>query len=705
MTNTAVPVQPQHLRLARVLAIASVAVLCIGEIFNHSPLSETILFLRVIHYGLIAITTIFAYRTSKIASQSEFDIWALLITTLSNTWILGSGWDTGFAIEMTIGLFLIIYISYYFISSIKIAGYYSALMATFVTVAILSSTELSMSPTLLLAMMYFYLLTGFVSMRKRLNDRQRLEMNEESLRNSRDRAEEAVRMRNEFMTNMSHELRTPLNGIIGMTGLLESTSLQTQQKEMVDTIGMSSQLLLNLISGILDYAKLEASGITLTVKENDIEFCGAQCVDLLMPLALRKGIGLYLDVDPNTIKTLVFDSTKVAQVLVNLLNNALKFTDEGEVRLEIMTETISGQSPLLVCRVIDSGVGIPEQQKKSIFEEFSQGDLSITRRFGGTGLGLTICRRLLDAMGGSIDVESTEGVGSVFTARIPIKVASANPSEKVVLGQRELQGQNAVLLTSENTRRHILEKNLLHWGVGVHCVTNADLALQTIHSIGLKDELPKFIICELEPSNSSLSHLKKGLATIYADKSYTLIILSLRHNSDYQVDADSVFVNSIKASALKLAMTNALQKVGADQRTESDIENTELTQASESTLKILVVEDNPINQKVAFAILKKLGYAPDLAVNGLEALEKTSSEQYDVILMDIQMPEMDGLTATIKIRERSGPQPTIIAMTANAFDQDREKCIDAGMENFIAKPIDMEALRVSLKSIENTSAE
>lgn len=704
MIRNSAAVQPQHPRLARLLSITGIILLCLGEIFNPSTLTEVILFLRVIHYGLIVLLVAFALRTAKITTQSEFDVWAGLIIGMSNVWLLGACWDTDFAIEPTLALFLAIYISFYFISSIKFVSYYSSLLAVSLTIAVLNTEEISMSPALLLAMLYFYLLTGFISMRKILNDRRQLEESEESLRSSRDRAEDAVRARNDFMTNMSHELRTPLNGIIGMTGLLEKSRLQIQQKEMVDTINMSGQLLLSLINDILDYAKLEASGTTLTVKDNDIEYCSAQCVDLVLPLALRKGISLYLDVEPATLKNLAFDSIKVSQVLVNLLNNALKFTDVGEVRLEIRTETLIGEVPLLICRVIDTGVGIPEAQKKLIFEEFSQGDLSVTRRFGGTGLGLTICRRLLDAMGGTIGVESTVGVGSVFEVRIPVEIPAIGADEKLALEQEKnsLRGQNALLLASDETLSRILRKNMQYWGVETQVETSIELLPNTLGSIKNKDKLPNFIICEFEPSSPELSKIKHQLAAIYTDKPYSLIVLCLRNQSDCHIDPDLLLVNPLKTSALKLAMENSISESRVGQRGE--IEDTKLTQISEPPLKILVAEDNQINQKVAFAILNKLGYRADLASNGVEALAKASSDQYDVILMDVQMPEMDGLTSTIKIRELNGPQPVIIAMTANAFDQDRQKCLAAGMDSFIAKPIDFEKLESSLKSIGQTDS-
>ncbi len=665
--------------------------LLISAILNPADLTNDPVLLPGIQYVLILILISFALRTSYIKHQSEYDGWASAIIIVSNSWIIASNWLTGFDVDSLLGLFIIIYVSYYLISSIQLVNYYAIAITIAISLAVILADSMAVNALLFIPSIYFYILTGMVSMRKILKDQQ-------TLRKERDRAEQAVRSRNKFMTNMSHELRTPLNGIIGMASLLEKSDLKPNHKEMVDTIQMSGDLLLSLINDILDYSKLEAAGASIKVKPNDIENCAAQCAELVLPLALKKNIALYIDIHPLVPRNLVFDSTKVAQILVNLLNNAMKFTDSGHVLLAISTQALGKENDgiNLLCRVVDTGVGIPDTQKDAIFEEFSQGDLSATRRFGGTGLGLTICRRLLAAMGGSIEVESAVGVGSTFTAIIPMLTEDTN---EVRSSDAILSGASAALLSSNPVQTKILLNHLEYWKVETIVKDSYQALLESLATDKKLNKQPDFIVCDLALSNDEFQSFESQFVSLYDDVTPQLLVRSLREGDDSQFDSISVPFNPLKLSTLQQAMACAL---GLHQEINLQQENVEKTEKQgKHTTSILVVEDNEVNQKVASAILESLGYYADQANNGLEALAKVQASNYDLVLMDIQMPKMDGLTATQEIRKLAIKQPYIVAMTANAFTEDRERCEAAGMNNFVSKPIRLDDISELLVSFNN----
>lgn len=692
------PVRRDHPRLARILGFVGALVLIVSILVDPINFASDWLSIRFLQVALTIVVICFSLRSYKISTQFEFDLWGAAIIVLSNTWLLLSAWVSGFANGPVVGLFLVINASNYLAPNGKFLRIYALALAAGLTIAVLTASELLVNPFLFLSAFYFYLLCGLVAMTKILADRDRLEANEEILKESRDRAEDAARARHEFMTNMSHELRTPLNGIIGMTNLLDKSNLESSQKDMIGTIEMSGQLLLSLINGILDFAKLEATGVTILKTENEVENSCAQCVDLVMPLALRKGISLYLDIETKVPDELIFDSIKTSQILVNLLNNALKFTDEGSVILTISIETSNSAESLLVCEVKDTGVGIPEEQQKIIFEEFSQGDLSASRRFGGTGLGLTICRRLLEAMGGSISVDSTFGEGSTFTAKIPVDLIANNRAEPQIAHPKDtcLKNKNCLVSTRDQIQQSICKRKLTSWGLHTTGVETVIKAFQYLNEIEDRNRLPTFLIFELDQSDPNLDLIYEKLAKIYLTKPYQLLILS--HTKKLGAESKNSFtlINPIRMSTLKNSMTTAL--LGSAPSLDSQLPNRleESPELHKNDLKILVAEDNRINQKVALAILKNLGLDADIAANGLEAVEKVEANDYDVILMDVQMPEMDGLSATREIRRKQCMQPLIIAMTANAFEQDKLACLDAGMDSFISKPVSVEALEKAL---------
>lgn len=563
-------IDPEYLKLSRFLAVIGAIVLALTTILHDYMLPPEPILLRSIRVFLVFFLFFFSYRVISFSGRRQYDAWAWTILGLGNVWILGLAWHFDFSVEGTVGVMLLVNVSLYLITDIKLLNVYAAMAAVLLTVAILTSNAPVTAQTFLILMFGFYLLLGHQFMRKSLKDRQRLVDNE-------DRLKQAVAARSQFMASMSHEIRTPLNGIIGMASLLENSPLQERQKDMVGTIQLSGQLLLSLINDVLDFSKFEATGIEIKNINADIERVASQCIELVSPLTAGKGINLKLEIEPGLQRQLVFDPEKLSQILVNLLNNAVKFTDTGEVLLEIKSEKLGATDVGLILRVMDSGIGIPEDQQAKIFNEFAQADQTLTRRYGGTGLGLAICKRLLVAMGGEISVSSEPDVGTTFTVRLPVTIPC--PVDDGM--SRKATGQPI--------------KDLQHDGL----------------------------------RNPATSHLQ-GIA--------------------------------------------------------------------HPGLKVLLAEDNLVNQKVASAMLDKLGHSVEVVDNGLQALEKAGSANYDVILMDLQMPEMDGLTATRNIRQLSIQQPRIIAMTANAFREDRIACEVAGMDDFIDKPINLAQLDKLLAS-------
>jgi signal transduction histidine kinase/DNA-binding response OmpR family regulator len=592
-----------------------------------------------------------------------------------------------------------IYVSQLMVSSARLVRIYCAVIFSLISVALMATLEPAVSPLVFLLIIAFCLISNQMLMAKWISDRKSLEQNELNLREARDSAQEAVKTRIQFMANMSHEIRTPLNGIIGMTSMLETTSLDDSQEDMVETIRMSGHLLLTIINDILDFSKLEVNGIVLERNEVDIEQCAAQCVELLLPLAMGKGIDLFLDIDPDVPRNVNCDSTKVSQVLVNLLNNAVKYTDQGEVCLTISADNPSAPNCALTFSISDTGIGISESQQRIIFEEFAQADASATRRFGGTGLGLTICRGLLDAMGGEITLQSAPGQGSRFTVRLPVDTVI--PIEQPPEFNLELKGKNVLLAVSNQTQRRILSKYLRGWETKLHSVTDTQKMFKHLRAMASSDLLPDFVVTDLENTGLSAKKLIAEIEKVYQDKQPRIVMISTYKKRNYRCGSGFVLINPIRPTTLQAIMEKGLVEEETASITPVIARNMDNSTGSDSALRILLVEDNSVNQKVACSMLEKLGYQADVAANGLEAIVQVNVGNYDVVFMDVQMPEMDGLMATKKIRQLPVRQPEIVAMTANVFQKDREDCIDAGMDGFMAKPIKLRQLSDALMQIEN----
>jgi PAS domain S-box-containing protein len=535
--------------------------------------------------------------------------------------------------------------------------------------------------------------TGIVGIGRNITERREAER---KMQSAMEAAEAASRAKSEFLANMSHEIRTPLNGVIGMTDLALDTDLTAEQRDYLETVKMSSDSLLTVINDILDFSKIEAGKIDLEAVDFDLRECLEMILKTIALRADEKGLELLSEIAPEVPEVVRGDSSRLRQVVLNLMGNAIKFTQRGEVTLRVNVESADGDDRLLRFTVADTGIGIPPEKQGVIFDPFTQADTSTTRKYGGTGLGLTISSRLVNMMEGKIWVESEVGRGTQFHFTVRFRHCGGKAPVIAIAPPDILRGTKVLVADDNATNRRILEGLLRRWEMNSKSVESGEAALAELAAARDAGEPYALIVTDMHmPGMDGFTLIERIRQTPELTTATVMMLTSAGHRGDAErckgLGVSAYLMKPIRPSELHQAIARV---VGAREQNDTIPLVTRFSLNREHVptagLRILLAEDNLVNQRLATRLLEKRGHRVLVAANGREALAALEQESYDLVLMDIQMPEMNGMEATARIREKeklTGGHQAIVALTAHAMKGDQELCLAGGMDGYLTKPI------------------